>query len=362
MNKLLSSFTVVVIILLSVACSSTTRDYKGVYEASEKIESLDVPPGLDKPPLADDSSLAELGKSVKSISIYEENLKDKQSKEFEPQYKGMKFKRDGSLYWLEANEQPNVVWDDLHTFFVKLGFEIEVDNAQIGYMQTGWLENRVDVPGGWVREYLGMLYSTDLMDRYRIRLEWDSDVQISRVFIIHQGLKEVVVSGDNPDSVTETQWVIRPSDPELEVEMIMRFMAYRGISESLAEKQIAEVKTEERTKLVEKDGKNELIITDSFQRSWRQISIAVDRLGYLVEDRNRSAGVLYIRLPDSFEIKNDGGFFSSETAKPEQYKYLIILEDKGDKTLVTVKTNGDDAKDFAKVQQKMLKDLKASIL
>lgn len=362
MNKLLSRSIVIVIILLSVSCSSTTPDYKGVYEESEKIESLDIPPGLDKPPQSNDSSLSELGQSVKSISIYEENLKGKASEEFEPQYKGMKFKRDGSLYWLEVNDQPTVVWKDLHAFFVKLGFEIEVDNAQIGYMQTGWLENRVDVPGGWIREYLGLLYSTDLMDRYRIRLEWDPDTQISRVFIIHQGLKEVVVSGDNPDEVVQTQWVIRPSDPELEVEMIMRFMAYRGLSESLAEKQIAAVKTEERTKLVEKDGKNELIITESFQRSWRQISIAVDRLGYLVEDRNRSAGVFYIRLPDSFEVKTDGGFFSSETAKPEHDKYLIILEDKGDKTLVTVKTNGDDAKDFARVQQKMLQDLKASIL
>ena len=365
MNMLLSRFAVVVLVLLSVSCSSTTRDYKGVYEASEKIEELDVPPELDKPVTDKNSNLNELGQSVKSISIYEQNLKDKPNSKFEPQYKGMKFKRDGSLYWLEVKAPAEEVWEDLHTYFKKLGFEIEVDNATLGFMQTGWLENRVDIPGNWLSDFLSFLYSTDIMDRYRIRLEWDQDEQVSRVFIIHQGLREMVEGERNDSEVVQTKWVVRPSDPELEVEMLMRFMAYRGLSEALAEKQIDSVKGQERTKLVEEGDATQLVINDSFQRSWRHMSIAIDRLGYLVEDKNRSAGVFYVQLPETFEIKHESvfsGIFTSATAKPERDKYLLILEDKGDQTLVTVKTNGEQAKDFPKVSRKILKDIKDNIL
>ena len=362
---LLSRFAVVVLVLFMVSCSSTTRDYKGVYEASEKITELDVPPELDKPVTAKDSNLNELGQSVKSISIYEQTLKDKPDSKFEPQYKGMKFKRDGSLYWLEVKAPADEVWDDLRAYFTKLGFDIEVDNTALGYMQTGWLENRVDIPGNWLSNFFNFLYSADIMDRYRIRLEWDQDEQISRVFIIHQGLREMVEGEKNDSEVIQTKWVVRPSDPELEVEMLMRFMAYRGLSEKLAETQVNAVKGEERTKLVEQGDATQLLINDAFQRSWRHMSIAIDRLGYLVEDQNRSAGVFYVQLPETFEIKHEGvfsGIFTSGTAKPEKDKYLIILEDKGAQTVVTVKTNGEQAKDFAKVSRKILKDIKDNIL
>ena len=365
MSMWLSRCLVVSLVILLSACSSTTRDYKGVYEESEKSTELDVPPDLDKPITSNEVNLTELGQSVKSYSSYEQNLKDKPKSAFEYKYKGMEFKRDGTLFWLEVSAPAEDVWQDLRAYFGRLGFDIVTDNPAVGFMQTDWLENRVDLPTGWIGDILGTLFSVDIMDRYRVRLEWDHTQRISRVFIMHQGLREVVQGQDDNLSVVQTKWTVRPSDPELEVEMIMRFMAYRGLEETIAEQQIAGVKTQERVKFIEQDDAMRLELADSYERSWRHMTIAIDRLGYLVEDKNRSAGVFYIQLPETFEVKSEGFFgsiFSGGFDKPKHDKYLIVLEDKGTQTIVTVKPNGDVTEDFKTVARKILKDIQANIL
>lgn len=365
MNMLFSRLLFVFVTVVLVSCSSTTRDYRGVYEASEDVAELDVPPGLDKPVTTNEINLSDLGQSVKSYNVYEQNLKDKPKSAFDKQYKGMQFKRDGSLFWLEVNAPADEVWNDLRDYFTRLGFEIDAENVAFGYMQTSWLENRVDLPGGWIRDYFGWLYSADLMDRFRAHLEWDATQQITRVFIIHQGLREEVKGERNDSEVIQTKWVARPSEPGLEVEMIMRFMAYRGLEETIAESQINAVPAQEKAKLIEEGDNTKLIVKDTFQRAWRHMTIAIDRLGYLVEDKNRSAGVFYVQLPETFVVKREGflgSLFSGETVRPEHDKYLIILEAQDGQTQVTVKSNGDVAKDFSKVSHKILQDIKANIL
>lgn len=362
-------FTRLIFLLLVffvASCSSTTRDYKGVYEEAENIDELDVPPGLDKPINNEDLTIRELGRSLNTYSIYEQNLKDKpEASALTAKYQGMAFKRDGRLFWLEVKAPANEVWGDLRSYFRKLGFEIAVDQSQIGFMQTDWRENRVDIPGSWLGSLFGALYSAEIMDRYRIRVEWDEEAKLSRVFVTHQGLREIVAGEDDNLSVVQTKWVVRPSDPELEVEMIMRFMAYRGIEESLAEKQIASTRGEQRIKLNTDGEQSSLSMQEPFQRAWRLVSIAIDRLGFQVEDKNRSAGVFYIQLPETFVIKAQSGLFSklfSETVRPEHDKYLIILEEKGGQTVITVKSNGEVKQDFPKVSQKILKDIQDSII
>lgn len=365
MVKWLYRITVISLIILLAACTSTTRDYKGVYEASEKERELDVPPELDKPITNVENNLSELGQSVKSYSTYEQNLKDRPQTAFDHKYKGMEFKRDGTLFWLEVKAPADAVWEDLRGYFNRLGFDIVTDKPIIGFMQTDWQENRVDLPKNWFGDVLGYIFSSEIMDRYRIRLEWDQTQQLSRVFIMHQGLREVVEGQDDNISVIQTKWTLRPSDPELEVEMLMRFMAYRGLEETIAEQQIASVKVQERARLVDQADTLQLELADSFQRSWRHMTIAIDRLGYQVEDKNRSAGVFYIQLPETFEVKTEGFFgsvFSGGFEKPKQDKYLLVLEEKGAQTIVTVKSNGDVADDFPIVARKILNDLKDNIL
>ncbi len=360
-------FRLVLILLVCslAACTSTTRDYKGVYEATQDLDDLDVPPGLDSPDSGSDR-LPELLPNIKTASGYEASLKGKPASRFEREYKGMNFVRGGSLFWLEIDAPGDQVWGDVRSFFLRLGFQLKRETPQIGYLETDWLENQITAPTGFWSNLLNSISPTDIMDKYRIRLEWDAEKKISRLFINHQGLREIIEGEDDNLSTVQTNWVPRPSDPELEVEMIMRFMAYRGLSVVLAEENIASAKEKRVAEVTLVDDKANFIIYEPFARGWRHIGIALDRLGYLVEDKNRSAGVYYVTLPATFVIPKEGGLFgsvfTSSTEAPKHLKYLIILEDNGESTRVKIKSNGEVTDDFPRVEKKVFEDLQRSIL
>ena len=354
-----------VVSFLLASCSSTTRDYKGVYESTVAIEDLDIPPGLDKPVSNNDSVLPELENRIKTYSTYEENISAQPNARYTQSFEGMRFVRAGTIYWLEVDAPGVEIWEDIRIFLTRLGFVIKKSQPNIGYMETDWLENRMSTPTNFLSKFFNSLFSSGFMDKYRVRLEWDEENKKTRLFISHQGLEEVIISGDDSISVVQTRWVPRPSDPELEIEMLMRFMAYRGLEEKVAEQNIASVKPERLTNLKGEGDKKALLINEPFARAWRHISIALDRVGFLVEDKNRTAGLYYIELPETFEIPKQGGVFGTlftSTEKPTQLKYLIVLEDKGDVTEVTVKANGEVPKEMPAIVTKILNDIQSSIL
>lgn len=358
------SFIFVVCIFV-VACSSTSYDYKGVYEATSELDDLTVPPGLDKPDTAADTTLPELQRSIKTYSSYEESASVQPITRYAQDYEGMRFVRSGSLYWLEIDSPGEEIWDDVRSFFLRLGFDIIKEQPNLGYMETDWLENRVEVPTNFISQMLSILYSTELADKYRIRLEWDAEKNVSRLFINHQGLREIEEEEPDNISAVTTKWAIRPSDPDLEVEMLMRFMAFRGLEIKVAEQAVTSSKPTQLAKLTETDGIISLTINEPFARAWRHIGIAIDRLGFLVEDKNRDAGIYYIELPDTFLIPKQGGLFGqlfSSTESPSHLKYLIVMEDKDDVTVVNIKANGEVPKDMTATANKILKDIQSNIL
>jgi len=359
------SFIVFVFCFIA-SCSSTTRDYKGAYEASVDLQDLTIPPGLSTPEAGGDSALPELQQSIKTYSGYEEKQGTEEKARYAQSYEGMRFIRSGNLVWLEIDAAGEEIWDDVRTFFVRLGFKIKREQPRIGYMETDWLENRYDTPTNFLTEFFSGLYSSGFMDKYRIRLEWDEQQKKTRVFIRHQGLEEVV-DGDQDDNlaVVQTKWVPRQPDPELEIEMLTRFMSFRGLETKVAEQIAGSAKSTQLTKLDVEGDTTRLTINEPFSRAWRHIGSALDRLGFLVEDKNRSAKVYYIALPETFVIPKQGGLFGSlfsNTQAPAHLKYLIVLEEKDDATVVTIKANGDVPEDMAVVSNKMLKDIQGSIL
>ena len=46
------------------------------------------------------------------------------------------------------------------------------------------------------------------------------------------------------------------------------------------------------------DGTFRLAVNDEFDRAWRRVGLALDRVGFVVEDKNRSNGVYFVRYTD----------------------------------------------------------------
>ena len=99
-----------------------------------------------------------------------------------------------------------------------------------------------------------------------------------------------------------------------------------------------------------------LIVDDNFDRSWRRIGLALDRVGFTVEDRERASGLYYVRYVDSddrgVQEKSTGGFWSSlafwrskddKVLTKLQYRISVREQQPGGPTNVIVLAAGDQA-------------------
>jgi outer membrane protein assembly factor BamC len=90
-------------------------------------------------------------------------------------------------------------------------------------------------------------------------------------------------------------------------------------------------------------GSASLEVDDGFDRAWRRVGLALDRRGFTVEDRDRSAGLYFVRYvdPKSIEQQSDPGFFAKlfgagKDAPIPTQRYRVSLKAAGEKTLVSV--------------------------
>jgi len=348
-------------LLISLIACSSTPGWKGVYSSEgqeKKSYKLDVPPDLSEPDVTDNLALPNIaGGSTYSAYTHTENKGDKITSATPI---GVKVIRDGATQWLEIDSTAEKLWPQLKVFFTKVGFEIKREDKALGVIETNWLENRASLPTNWFSKLLARISSTGLRDKYRARLEKTKNPEVTRIFITHQGLKE---QASDEISGVKIWWETRPSDPELEAEMYQRFLIFRDVSKEEAVKLVDSIAAKERTQIIEKDGTQMLQVGEGFARTWRRVGIALDRIGLLVDDRNRSDGLYYLRITDDFrdKVKEEDGWlaslFSSKKVKLKD-RYLLSVSTENDTTLISLyETTG--AKADAGFVRQLLIDLKS---
>jgi outer membrane protein assembly factor BamC len=352
---------VVALLMNLIACSSTTG-WKGVYTSDNKEKdhsNLEVPPDLSQPANSTVMDLPNIALSGSTYSAYN-NTTYMGGKVTPANPKGLKVIRDGVNQWLEINETADKIWPQLRIFFAQVGFELKREDKMLGVVETNWLENRFALPTNWFSKLLARISSTGLRDRYRARLEKTGKPGVTRLFITHQGLKEH--AKEDLNSIT-IWWENRPSDPELEAEMYQRFLIFREMNKNGAIKLAKLSSAKDRARIFEKDDTKMLKVAEGFARTWRRVGIALDRIGLLVEDRDRSGGLYYLRITDDFrdKVKEEKGWlaslFSSDNVKLKK-RYLLNVNDEQDSTVISIyETTGAKA-DIRFVDQ-LLADLKS---
>ncbi len=328
------------------------------YKSASKVTtaSLEIPPDLTQIRRDSRFGIPEANQSSATASAY--NLQ-KGTKETSTsnivaplQIKEIRIERDGSQRWLVVKQTPEVLWPQLKDFWQELGFLISVENQDTGVMETDWAENRAKIPQDFVRNTLGRvldsLYSTGERDKFRTRLERTKDGNVE-IYISHRGAQEVLVGSQKET----TAWTPRPSDPNLEAEFLSRLLVRLGVATERAKVEVAKaVEGKPRAKLIKAENISYLETDEGFDRSWRRIGLALDRVGFTVEDRDRSQGLYYVRYIDQdIDAKTKGaseGFFSrlfswgSSDASKAAQKYRINVKEKGNICLVSV--HGEDGK------------------
>ncbi len=359
----LCSLAVVLAACSSIGLESKKIDYKSA--SSVKVPTLEIPPDLTSPTRDDRFAVPDAaGKGTATFSTYagerSPEARAQQSSDVLPQVDKARIERSGSQRWLVVAGTPDKLWGPVKDFWQETGFLINLELPEAGVMETDWAENRAKIQDGGIRSLIGKvmdsLYSTPERDKFRTRFEPGTEPGTTDIFVSHRGMYEIYVT----EKSDQTKWQPREPDPELEAEMLRRLMVRFGSDQKRADAEIAAAreKPADRAKLSRgNDGAGTLEVQESFDRAWRRVGLSLDRVGFTVEDRDRSKGLYFVRYVDpevDNEKKNDGflsklAFWKGSGPAP-QSKFRIFVKDSGALTTVQVLSfeGGIDQSDTSK--------------
>jgi len=353
--KLASKLALLGLPLALVACSTLEGD-KVDYKSAVKATPLSVPPDLTQLPR--DNRYATPGGTVSATGFQSAAQGAVANAIAVAAYPGMHIEGSGTQRWLVVDQPAEKLWPLVKEFWQGIGIPLTMDQPQLGIMETDWAENRAKLPEDFIRrtigKYLDNLYSTGELDKYRTRLERNA-AGGTDIYISHRGLMEVF----KDDQHIKTTWQPRPTDPDLEIEMLRRLMIKLGEPKDLAAQQTAAVAPKLTARLDSRDGQPVVLISESFDRAWRRVGLTLDRTGFTVEDRDRSQGIYFVRYVEPTPPgQEEPGFFTrmfSGTPKDKgPQKYRIAVRSQGESSTVSV-LNAEGAPEASENAQRILK-------
>jgi outer membrane protein assembly factor BamC len=257
----------------------------------------------------------------------------------------VRVERAGNQRWLVVKETPEQLWPQLKDFWHDSGFSIEAESPNTGTMETNWVENRSKIPQDFIRRTLGKVidfaYSSGERDKFRTRLERLPDGS-TEIYISHRGSSEEL-TGANKESI---QWAPRANDPGLEAEFLGRLMTRLtgGTNTKVAHTAVANAPA---APLHAKLLADKVEVDEGFDRAWRRVGLALDRVGFTVEDRDRVQGVYFVRYVDPEKAEKEGfwskllslGASEDKAKEAQRYRVLVKAEPNASVSEVSVQNN-----------------------
>ncbi len=325
-----------------ISCKSVTSNDTVDYKQSGAVRgpNLSYPPDLitaqaDRRYIVQDgtATMSEYNAAVKKSAQMRSNVMTG--------IPGMRIAKDGERRWLVVEKPAPELYPQIKDFWQENGFLLVIDSPSTGIMETDWAQNRAKIAQDWIRtNVLGVfsdsIYDTGERDKYKTRLEVTKPGE-TEIYITQRGAIEKCVT-DTTGACLSTIWTPRPNDPELEAVFLARLMERLGMTQEQAKAMVATPlgpKTPKAKFVQEANNTGYIELGAGFDRSWRDIGLALDRSNFTVEDRNRSEGVYYVRYINAKDVGDSKGFFtnlfsSKDDSKMQAKKYRVVVKSSGE--------------------------------
>jgi outer membrane protein assembly factor BamC len=318
-NALSKSIAITLLTLFVSACDSipfidNTSDYKG----AGRSKPLEVPPDLTAVRTSDAYSVPG-GSTTYNTYNQAQDGQEAGVEKVLPNSDSVRMEKAGAQRWLVVNAPAEKVWPVVREFWIDQGFAVRVENADTGVMETEWVEAdalkiKEDKRGygekfdAWLDKLSG------LADRrkFRTRLERGEKEGSTEIYMTHRTVAGAPDDGKNKVQtqlgeidqgyrLDKTDKTIKTDefDADLDAELLRRLMVKLGVTEKRAQEIAANPVSEKRAEVFkEADSSVTLKLNDPFDRGWRRVGLALDRIGFVTEDKDRSNGLFYVRYAD----------------------------------------------------------------
>lgn len=280
------------------ACSSDPQriDYK---ITSTRTPKLETPPDLTAPTAAEQFTIPGGDAAVvASFSSYTQSI----SGAALPILSTVRLEKNATERWLVAQESAENVWPKLKAFWLAMGFQIPVDNAAAGVLETDWQENTANAPQKYLHSSAGngkalnRLFAAGQRDQYLTRIERNADGSTS-IFLRRQVMQQAL------NGASQLIWLPTANDPAIEaavLQMLMADLASRP-SKPLVTTTPVSIAAPARAEWVQMPDQKMIRLNETFDKTWRNIGLTLDKAGLAIADKDRSKGVYLLQagvLPD----------------------------------------------------------------
>ncbi|MDQ8021672.1 MAG: outer membrane protein assembly factor BamC [Moraxellaceae bacterium] len=354
--------------LLGVAACATSGNKDSIeYRSSVQTNSgsLAVPPDLVAPTADGRFTVPEQTPGSATASTYA-NIRNTTPAAASPvrtqmaDAGGIRVERAGSQRWLVVPGTTTELWGRVRDFLVSSGFTIQSESPNTLVMETDWAENRAAIPDSLLRRTLSSvldgLYSTPQRDKFRVRLEPANQGGGVEIYVSHRGIQERYIE----ERSNNTTWQGMPPDPSLEAEMLVRLMtALGGGTQEASREAVAKVDNQPPRAVLASDASGSFLrIEAPVDRAWRQVGLSLDRVGLVVEDRDRAKGYYLVRYVVQDDLKQEKPGFWSKLAfwrsdKPSSLtgQYRVVVSGDEKQTAVRVQNQAGEADPGASARQ-----------
>ncbi|NOT66097.1 MAG: outer membrane protein assembly factor BamC [Methylotenera sp.] len=295
----------------SIPFINNTSDYKG----AGRSKPLEVPPDLTQSPVSDAYSIP--GSTNYSTYSQAQEGQEVGVEKVLATPEGVRLEKAGGQRWLVVNAPAEKVWPVIREFWADQGFAVRSENALLGVMETEWIDAETikkDTSGNIgdkFDKWLDKLSGFADKKKFKTRLDRGNEPNTTEIYMTH---RSVAGAQDDGKNRVKTQFgeidlgykadakkapVADARDAELDDELLRRLMGKLGVEEQKSKSIIANAVVAKRAEVVkEADGSATLLLNDPFDRAWRRVGLALDRIGFVIEDKDRSTGVFFVRYAD----------------------------------------------------------------
>ncbi len=297
----------------SIPFMNNTPDYKG----AGRSRPLEVPPDLTASS-SNDTYTVPGSMTYSEFNQAQENPGEKEKILSNPD--NVRMERAGSQRWLVVDAPPEKIWPVIREFWNELGFAVRVENPDTGVMETEWVDPSTitkNDDGSYLEKFQGWLDRLNMLNtrqKFRTRLDRGEKPNTTEIFMSHRAVADNLDDGKERTRTTlgvieggyKDKKAVNLADEkaaaaaeELDIELLRRLMVRLGIEEQKSRSIMSDNTSVVRAKLNKSaDGSANLIVNDEFDRAWRRVGLALDRIGFVVEDKNRSNGLYFVRYTD----------------------------------------------------------------
>ena len=315
------------------------------YVSSSKARKLEIPPDLSEIETQDNYEVPGEARSYKNYKDKQNNTKPSKALKVVQDPDGMKIIKSGNLRWLIVDKDPDTLWPHIQDFWEEeMGFKVKVANKRTGVLETEWISTSdlSTSSSSALDKWLDSMSGFADKRKFRTRLELGSKNGTTEIFLSHRSsfagtnqhedilsnrgdtwniseiytIEEYVSEEGDGQSKTTKSEQMKVEDYEINSEILRRLMIKLGATDFDAKEKIERPQEIVKAELINTEQGKFIQMNDPYDRAWRRLSLALDMIGFITEDRNRSNGIFYVKykdieLPAIEESKKEKGLIDS---------------------------------------------------